>query len=107
MALLVDERVPDHLLRPEVPLGVYWQIWNSDIGFQAKVELTTKAINKGWSVADAKDAMGDESTRTGGTYLKGRAERVDGDRLIVSGPEIEAAAKLVAGRELSIRVLKE
>ena len=103
-ALLIDERVPDQLLTPELTPGVYWQIWNSDLDFEEKVKLTTDAVNEGWSVADTKAAMGEDAERTGGTVVHCEAVEQDGRRVVAEGDEVQAAQ--IAGHPISIRVLK-
>lgn len=103
-ALIIDERVPDQLLTPELTPGVYWQIWNSDLDFAAKVALTTKAVNEGWSVADAKVAMGQDAERTGGSVVHCEAIEQEGRRVVAEGDEVQAIQ--IAGHPISIRVLK-
>ena len=89
---------------PELTPGVYWQIWNSDLDFAAKVALTTKAVNEGWSVADAKVAMGQDAERTGGSVVHCEAIEQEGRRVVAEGDEVQAIQ--IAGHPISIRVLK-
>jgi hypothetical protein len=116
MAMLLDARVPESLFNPDLPLGVYWQVWNSDLPREGKVDdagnivelgkvvLTAKAIKEGWSVADVKEAMGLEAERTGGSVYHCEAVDQNGDTVTISGEELQSAE--LKGYPVSVRRLK-
>ena len=105
LALIAEMDLPDHLLDPELPVGVYYAILTSDIARAEMFDLIGRAISEEWSVADAKRALGREATSTGGAVIRGEIAEHTGERAVVKSEEL-GAVQLEPGARVSVRVLK-
>lgn len=105
LALIATLNIPDELLTPELPVGVYWLILASDLSRAAMLALLRQAVEGEWSVADTKVAMGLQPERTRGATYRAQVAAHVGRQLTLESEEFTSAS-LQQEAQVVVRMIK-